>query len=533
MMTAAMLRHVLRRVLWAIPTLFGVSLVVFFVTTLLPDPAGEDADATLSLLELDPFRFDEIDEKRRQHFLDLPRFFNARPTDVRTRAEAALAHVGEGDASAALAAHRLVKMGGAALPYVLPKLDNLPPTQRGRVAVALAPIAERMKLGDVATLGDPEHAALFWQRFWEDRALDFTAPAVRRAVHRLVLHGTDIREKDLVLVDTFALAETFAAMLTTTDREALHRLTSLAAHATGRGKRIRVDASDADVERALADWRAWWFIHRADYDELAGAERLAGSITETRYGRWMLGAARGELGLSTRDGEPITRKLFARAPLTLGLTALAMLLSYALAIPLGVIAAWRRGTAVDTTLAVVLFALYSMPTFLVAEILSHGLGMAAGPGEAVSASWSLAAPVLALSAGSLATLSRYQRASMLDVIGQDYVRTARAKGLSAFRVVVVHALRNATLPTVTLAGLQFPALLGGAFVVEEVFALPGLGWETLRAVEAHDAPWLVVIVLVTAVVTTLAILASDVAYGVLDPRMRETFGRRSRKEVAA
>jgi peptide/nickel transport system permease protein len=522
-----MFRHVLRRVLWAIPTLFGVSLVVFFVTTLLPDPAGEDADATLSLLELDPFRFDELDEKRRQHFLDLPRFFNGRPADVRTRAEEALAHVVEGDAGAALAAHRLVRMGGAALPFVLPKLDNLPPMQRGRVAVALAPIAERMGLGDATVLSDPEQAALFWQRFWEDRALDFTTPAVHRAVHRVVLHGTDMRERDLVVVDTFALSETIAAMLTTTDPEALHRLTTLAAHAARRGHRLRATATEADVERALADWRAWWFIHRSDYDQLDGAERVAGSLTETRYGRWMLGAAKGELGLSTRDGEPITRKLFARAPLTLGLTALAMLLSYALAIPLGVVAAWRRGTAVDTTLAFVLFGLYSMPTFLVAQVLLRGFRLGA------TSSWSLAAPVVALTVGSLATLSRYQRASMLDVIGQDYVRTARAKGLSAFRVVVVHALRNAMLPTVTLAGLQFPALLGGAFVVEEVFALPGLGWETLRAVEAHDAPWLVVIVLVTAVVTTLAILASDVAYGVLDPRMRESFGRRSRKEVAA
>ena len=517
-----MLRHVLRRVLWAIPTLFGVSLVVFFVTTLLPDPAGEDADATLSLLELDPFRFDELDEKRRQHFLDLPRFFNARPADVRTRAEEALARVVAGDATSTLAAHRLVRMGGAALPFVLPKLDNLPPTQRGRVAVVLAPIAERMGLGDATVLSDPEQAALFWQRFWEDRALDFTSPAVRRAVHRLVLHGTDIREKDLVLVDTFALTETIAAMQTTTDREALRRLTSLAVHATRRGHRITPTSSDADVERAISDWRAWWFIHKGDYEQLDGAERVAGSLTETRYGRWMLGAAKGELGLSTRDGEPITRKLFARAPLTLGLTALAMLLSYALAIPLGVLAAWRRGTAIDTTLAFVLFGLYSMPTFLVAQVLARTPG-----------SWSLTAPVVALTVGSLATLSRYQRASMLDVIGQDYVRTARAKGLSAFRVVVVHALRNAMLPTVTLAGLQFPALLGGAFVVEEVFALPGLGWETLRAVETHDAPWLVVIVLVTAVVTTLAILASDVAYGVLDPRMRESFGRRGRREVAA
>jgi peptide/nickel transport system permease protein len=123
--------------------------------------------------------------------------------------------------------------------------------------------------------------------------------------------------------------------------------------------------------------------------------------------------------------------------------------------------------------------------------------------------------------GSLATLSRYQRAATLETSRQDYVRTAKAKGASPLRQLVVHALRNAMLPTVTLAGLQFPALLGGAFVVEEVFAVPGMGYETIRAVEAHDTAWLVSITLVTAVITTLALIASDVAHGLLDPRMRD------------
>jgi peptide/nickel transport system permease protein len=118
-------------------------------------------------------------------------------------------------------------------------------------------------------------------------------------------------------------------------------------------------------------------------------------------------------------------------------------------------------------------------------------------------------------------LARQQRAALLDVLGQDFVRTARAKGLSEGRTLVVHALRAALLPTVTLAGMQLPALLGGALVVEEVFALPGLGWETLRAVEVHDARWLVAVVLLVATISTLGLLASDVAYGLLDPRVRD------------
>ncbi len=134
--------------------------------------------------------------------------------------------------------------------------------------------------------------------------------------------------------------------------------------------------------------------------------------------------------------------------------------------------------------------------------------------------------VCALAAGSLATLSRWQRAAMLDVVGRDFVRTASAKGLPAWQVAVVHALRNALMPVVTLAGLNLPSVVGGAFVVEEVFGLPGLGFETLRAIEARDNAWLMAIVLVSAAAVTIGLVASDIVYGALDPRVRELLIRR-------
>jgi peptide/nickel transport system permease protein len=115
---------------------------------------------------------------------------------------------------------------------------------------------------------------------------------------------------------------------------------------------------------------------------------------------------------------------------------------------------------------------------------------------------------------------------MLDILEQDFVRTARAKGVPGWRVLVVHALRNALMPTVTLAGTHVPSLLGGAIVVEEVFGLPGAGFETLRAIEAHDSAWLMAVLLATACTVTLGLVASDVAYGVLDPRVREVLWRR-------
>jgi peptide/nickel transport system permease protein len=254
-------------------------------------------------------------------------------------------------------------------------------------------------------------------------------------------------------------------------------------------------------------------------------------LGETRYGKWVMRAFTGRLGVSV-DREPIAAKLKERAPVTLAITLEAMLMSWALAVPIAVVSAWRRGRPVDTVTAGVLFALYSMPTFWAAELLRRTfLGSLASDASVGTAR--LVLPVLALTLAALATLSRYQRAALLDALGQDYVRTARAKGLPGWRVVVVHALRNALLPTVTLAGLQLPALLGGAVVVEETFSVPGLGYETVRAVEARDAPWLICIVVAAAIATTVGLIVSDVVLGVLDPRVREMLLAGPRREVAS
>jgi peptide/nickel transport system permease protein len=526
-----MLRVALRRTLWAIPTLFGISLVVFFVTTLIPDPAATFIPSQLHGAFADRSAEDILTARRRSHFLDLPRFVNPHPEDVRSRAEAdirQLADESPGAPSSEEAGRELARLGGAALPYVLPALDTLKPGPRGKVAVALAPIAERMGFVTVR-LDDPAEASRFWGRFWEDRAVDFTPASVHRAVHRIDEEETVLRDRDILEVDTFALDDLVQALSDSDDRVTLARLSGLASHVTGRHVVVPEDANESAVRRVKGDWQEWWFVHREDYVALDGGEQIVARFADTRYGKWILRGARGRLGVSSRDGEPILDKLEKRAPITLALTALSLLLSYAFAIPFGVLAAVRRGEAVDLALAAVLFALYSLPTFWVAEMLAHAFatplvrGAAFSPGapHAVYTRTSFILAVAALSAGSIAVLSRYERASVLDVLRQDYIRTARAKGVSGFRVLVVHALRNALMPVVTLAGLQLPTSFGGAFVVEEVFRLPGMGYETLRAVEAHDAAWLTTALLALAVVSMVGLIVTDVAAGALDPRVRD------------
>lgn len=528
-----MLRVALRRSLWAIPTLVGISLVVFFVTTLIPDPAGSLLPSQVGLARTDRLSEELVTARRRAHFLDLPRFLNPHPQDVRSRAAAdvkSLVDDGVTPATAEAAGSELARLGGAALPYVLPELDKLKPVARGKVAVALAPIAERMGLVG-ARLDDPAEASRFWDRFWEDRAVDFTPASVHRAVHRITQGETVLRDRDILEVDTFALEALIEALEQVNDHAALARLTGLASHVTGRHAALSSDATDAMVRRSKGDWQEWWFVHREDYVALDGGERLAARFADTRYGKWLLRGASGRLGVSSRDGEPVLDKLEACAPITFSLIALSLLLSYAFAIPLGVLAAVRRGEPVDLALAAILFALYSLPTFWIAEVLAHatasptvrGLALPSlASSHAVYTKTSFVLAVAALSVGSVAALSRYERASMLDVLRQDYIRTARAKGVPAFRVIVVHGLRNALMPIVTLAGLQLPTSFGGAFVVEEVFRLPGIGYETLRAVEAHDTSWLTMVLLVLSVVAMIGLIVTDIASGALDPRVRDT-----------
>jgi ABC-type dipeptide/oligopeptide/nickel transport system permease component len=507
-----MFRYALRRLLWSIPTLLATSLVLFLVTTLAPEPAAPT--------EHDAATVDLFREARRARFLDLPSFFNWRPEDVRSRARDALAHVAAGDAEHDLAARDLRRLGGAALPYVLPRLESLGPDARRRVAVALAPIAERMgfERGAARAAADPDAAVLFWTRFWDNRALDFTRPTVNRAVARLIEHGSAAREHEIVAVDTFALQALIRGMRQHADRATLARLTRLARHAAERGQVIDPDDSDEQVRRALADWREWWFVASSDFVEIDGIDRTIAVMTDTRFGKWLRRIASGELGVSAIDGEPIAAKLAARAPLTILVCALAVLVSWAAAIPVAVVGAWRRGRAFDVATSAVLFVVYATPTFAIAEVLRQ---MTAARGESTAR---VALAVAALAAGSVATLSRWQRAAMLDVVRQDFVRTAYAKGLPTWRVLVVHALRNALLPTVTLAATHLPVLLGGAMIVEEVFGLHGAGFETLRAIQSHDSSWLMAVLLAAAGSVTLGLVFSDVVYGLLDPRTREVLG---------
>lgn len=256
------------------------------------------------------------------------------------------------------------------------------------------------------------------------------------------------------------------------------------------------------------------------------------------YADWVGRSLRLDLGESIVDHRSVADKIGERLPLTMSLAGSALALSYLIAIPLGIIAALRRGQIVDRTISFVVFVLYSIPSFAAALLLI--LLVAGGDylnllpmygANSINASemgpWAwlwdrilhLILPVICLTYASLASISRYARVSMLDALAQDFVRTARAKGLPERLVIFRHALRNALIPIITIFALELPVLIGGAVIIESIFSLPGMGQLMFQALDEKDEPVIMGITVLAAMVTLLSYLAADILYVVVDPRI--------------
>lgn len=265
-----------------------------------------------------------------------------------------------------------------------------------------------------------------------------------------------------------------------------------------------------------------------------------------QYWNWLRRLASWDFGHSfAPDGRPVLEKIGERLPVTLLLNVLEMAVIVALAVPIGVLSATRQFSLFDRITTVLVFVGFATPDFWFALLLMILFGAELGwlPISGLrSLNWEylsfwarqwdflshLVLPVTVATLAGLAGFSRYMRQSMLEVVRQDYVQSARAKGLSERVVIGKHALRNALLPIVTILGLSLPGLIGGSVIVESIFAVPGMGQLMVQAVYQRDYPVIMGNLVIVATLTLLANLAADIAYGFVDPRIRLA-GRRSRR----
>jgi len=493
----------------AVPTLLGIALVTFGLVHLAPgDPLDAGAAGALSGGK----RAGE--EVRRLYFLDLPLFINPRPRGLGQRVERLAAALERDGGAAAGSVAAAVRCGTVCVPGLARRLSSEGQGGAGRGPVVAALEAVRRKNPAAGpTSGDLDA--------WLAALLPRLEPSALDAMGQRLGQGPG-DERALAALGSAALPAVMSAAL------------------DGEGQRR---AAGQRVARAITGHGGggldeYWYRARRDHVTYGAWERAAGVLTETRFARWLGRLVTLRLGHSFKDGRPVSAKLAEALPVTLLLSLLSLALAYLLAVPLGVYGAVRRGDRAERALTVLLFTLYSMPPFWLAMLLilvfggvgllswfpiyglaSPGLEQAGGLTWLVDRAHHLVLPVVCLTYGSLAVLSRYQRSAMLEVLEQEYIRSARARGLGEARVVLGHALPNALLPTVTLLGLQLPYLISGSVIIERIFNIPGMGMLTFQAFLDRDYPVIMAVSVLAAALTLLGLMLADLAQAALDPRV--------------
>ncbi|MCR4666782.1 MAG: ABC transporter permease [Desulfovibrio sp.] len=273
---------------------------------------------------------------------------------------------------------------------------------------------------------------------------------------------------------------------------------------------------------------------RARLEALYGLDR---SLFE-QYMSWLDRLLHLDFGNSmSADARPVMTKILERLPLTVSMNVISLLLTLLIAIPCGILSACRQNTWPDHIITLLVFLGFAMPSFWLALLLMGFFGIdlhllplsgLTSMGYETFTPWEkfldlarhLTLPILVYTIGSLAGMSRYMRSCMLDVLGQDYMLTARAKGLSGYTVIMRHGLRNALLPVITLLGLSVPGLIGGSVIIESIFALPGLGNLFYSAVMARDYTMIMGNLVLGSVLTLFGNILADICYGLADPRIR-------------
>jgi len=262
-------------------------------------------------------------------------------------------------------------------------------------------------------------------------------------------------------------------------------------------------------------------LNEAQVEELRKAYGLDQPI-HIQYIRFMTKLAHGNLGISFLSGESALKLILERFPITFNLVMVSMLIAIAMGLPMGVAAAIRADQWVDRLLRFLSVLGISAPTFWIGImlILIFSVNLGWLPSSGLSSWKHYLMPAFTLSLYRIALFLRMVRSTMLDVLNQEYVRTARAKGLAERVVVYKHALRNALIPFITVAGLQFGALMAGAVVTEKIFAIPGMNRLALDALYADDRPVIIAFIIVTAVLFAVVNLVVDLLYALIDPRVR-------------
>jgi ABC-type dipeptide/oligopeptide/nickel transport system permease component len=467
---APALREALKRVLGLIPTLLLVSMMAFWALSRALHANVPDEEPAL------------------------PLFFNPAPTDVSERARNLAREIAQSRGPLETIAKlpeaiQLAHLGGAALPTLMPFLDSLPPKQRARVALALAPLAGRMGIADPDDFANPEAATAFWSRYWLDRAIDFRPQVVERAIRRLAQRSSALRRAEVNQLDTYALPGLMDALESNDDPATLGQLLSVISHITERACAAPSHDTREPLSALTSDCLRWWRANRHIFAQFEGNRRLVAMLQETRYGQWMLKLVRGDL---TSEQQTVTAG-WSLLP-TLALISAAIVGGYLVG-PL--LAAWAATLARRRywVLGGSLF-LATLPAATVASWLS----------QAAIASKAVALIVMVLLGASALGVHQYQ--ATRDECSSEFVRLRRAFGASHLRTAL-HALHSSSVASAAHLANHGASLLAAACVVEWACDWHGLGWLTVHAVHAGDVATLALVAVIGTFFTGTLQIASS------------------------
>ncbi len=477
--------YVLKRLLLMIPTFFGISLVVFLVLNLAPGHPGGNQQASDLAADVRSADTQESHRIFREQFgLDRPVLFNTRIWLTQEEVEQALREIAGRDGASpgdrVRAQQRIEDWGAYAVPHLVAAM------QAGQ----------------------------------DDEIRDLAVYGLRLAARRPLIDPFEPRPSPERRAENQAR------------RAENNRL---------RGYRYDLDAPEAEKQRVAGEWIAW-YAQVADRFRHDPAEKVRIFFLETRFARYWANLARFDFGVSLVTREPVMATLIDKLRYSLSLSITSLLLGYLISLPIGIYSAVDKDSLVDRTTTIGLFMLYSLPSFFVGTLLlfwfSEGSSIEAfrwfpiGGWRSADAdqltsiaqvrdvAWHLVLPVLCMTYGSFAALSRYMRSGLLGVIRSDYVRTARAKGLPESRVILTHAVRNGLLPVITLLAGLLPAILGGSVIVEVIFDVPGMGRWLIESIYQRDYNVIMAIQLLSTLLVLFGILLSDLGYALVDPRIR-------------
>ncbi|HEX5138495.1 MAG TPA: ABC transporter permease [Planctomycetota bacterium] len=485
--------YIIKRILLMIPTLFGISLVLWLVVTAAPGDPGQKA-----MGEAQTQRSGNTGESRRifreQFNLDKPLFWNdyvsLTPQDVlaTVRTGNDLTLPGK-DRSAAN--RRMLDWGYYSVPGLVGALDLAGNTrERAGLLFYLQTNAKRTGATRVGRRYTEEEKAENMEIAAESRDIDT----------RLAIEAERFRDAEM-----------------------------------------GTPAAVAEMERLVAEraplWKRWYAERKGRW-EWSGAERLRRRLLDTQFAKYWWNLLHFDLGDSHVHREPVLALIFKRIPISLTLSVTSLILAFALSVPLGIWGAVRHRKPDEQAVSTLLFMLYSLPEFFVASMLLRYLGIGhpfkwipvAGFessdtfsmttwGHVKDIAWHSVAPIWCMTYVSLAGLSRYAKSGVLNQIRSDYVRTARSKGLPEWSVIVKHTVRNGIIPIVTLLGTTLPVIVGGSIIVESVFTIPGIGHLIWDSILQRDYNVVIGEALIVAVLTMVGILVSDILYAVVDPRI--------------